>query len=1116
MVDPASDAAEQAIKNFKVPEGLKISLWAAEPMLANPVAFTFDEKGRLFVSETHRYRTSVLDIRGYMEMLEQDLAARTIEDRSALIHRVFGEEGARQLSIESELVRLVEDQDGDGVADHSSVFATGFNSELDGIASGVLASQGKVWFTDIPSLWQFDTDASGTKETKRTELLRGFGVHFNYTGHDLHGLIFGPDGKLYFTIGDRGVHVVNKEGKVIDVPDMGSTFRCNPDGTDFEVFATGQRNPQDLIFDEYGNLFTGDNDCDNGDLERLVYVVEGGDSGWRIGYQHAPLGKAGPWMRDDLWKPRFDGQPAYLLPPICNIEDGPSGVTYYPGTGLTPDFAGTIFITHFKGSITRSGIQSYKIKPDGAGFEIVDSAPFFSGILPTDVTFGPDGRLYVADWVEGWPKSKKGRVYAVSPANEPAAQKQQLAGMKKLFFDGMKNRDTAELTRLLAHADQRIRQEAQFELASRGSSSIPVFEKLAASASSPTIPRLHAIWGLGQIGRSTPAAAAKLPALLGDKDAEVRAQAAKVLGELRVDSAYDLLLSHLKDPAPRVQFFAAQSLGKLKRASAAPALVDLLRRNADKDVYLRHAAVYALTQLGVTPALTAAAGDSSAAVRLGALLVYRRLGDASIARFLDDSDPYLVREAVLAINDAPVNGALPALAAKLETAPATDERIMLRTINAHFRLGQPADAQALASYAARADAPEAWRAEALTQLGLWGAPPARDRLVGLYRPLPPRDGSVAAAALQPVLGKLLHGSPVAVQLSTLSAITALNLRGASGELHSLVADEAAAPEARAAALGVLDKFDDAKLEQALKIAGASTASAPRLAALEILARRSPAETLPIITRLASEGNEKEQRVAYESLGSLNLPQAGEVLVDALDRLEKGRVAVSSQVELLDVAQKSQSPAVHARFEQLQKSWSASGDPLAPYRSALAGGNARRGARTFFENPVMACVRCHKVDGEGGDAGPDLSMVAAEKSPEYLLESVIKPNAKIAAGFNLQTITLNTGGFESGTLVSEDAQQIVLRRADGSQVTIPVAKVKQRQIAPSAMPEIYAQVLSRTELRDVIAYLRTLNEPAAPAEKEIPRALAALHGHEPKPAPRNRPLDNGEAPEPAHP
>jgi hypothetical protein len=149
----ASEDAAQAIRRMKVPEGLEIKLWAAEPLLANPVAFNFDEKGRIFVAETYRYRSSVLDIRDYMWVLEDELAARTIEDRTKLIREKFGADGVKELSIETEVVRLLEDTNGDGVADKSYVYADGFNTPLDGIASGVLARRGKVWFTNIPSVW---------------------------------------------------------------------------------------------------------------------------------------------------------------------------------------------------------------------------------------------------------------------------------------------------------------------------------------------------------------------------------------------------------------------------------------------------------------------------------------------------------------------------------------------------------------------------------------------------------------------------------------------------------------------------------------------------------------------------------------------------------------------------------------------------------------------------------------------------------------------------------------------------------------------------------------------------------------------------------------------------
>src|SRR3954465_14565034 len=463
VMDPASDDAQLAIQRFSLPPGMQAKLWAAEPMLANPVAFDFDEKGRLFVSETYRYRSSVLDIRDYMGMLELDLASRSIEDRAALNRKVFGAQ-AKDFRIESELGRLVGDTDHDGVADKSSIYADGFNSELDGIASGVLARHGQVWFTNIPSLWLLEGEAG---KVKKTELLRGFGVRYNFTGHDFHGLAMGHDGKIYFSIGDRGMNVKTKEGPRVAFPDEGAVFRANPDGTELEVVHHGLRNPQELVFDEHGNLFTGDNDSDQGDQERLVSLVEGGDSGWRVGYQHAPLGKGGPWLRESLWKPRFEGRPAYLLPPICNIEDGPSGLAYYPGTGLTKEYAGHFFITHFKGSIARSGVQTYTIKQNGATFVPTSSQPFMGGVLPTDVTFGPDSVLYISDWVDGWPKSHKGRIYGISPMNPDPAMVKAAADLAKLLADGFTQRSDQELAALLSHPDRRARLEAQLELASR-------------------------------------------------------------------------------------------------------------------------------------------------------------------------------------------------------------------------------------------------------------------------------------------------------------------------------------------------------------------------------------------------------------------------------------------------------------------------------------------------------------------------------------------------------------------------------------------------------------------------------------------------------------------------
>jgi quinoprotein glucose dehydrogenase len=1151
-IAPASSEGELALKRMQLPAGLTASLWAAEPMLANPVAFNFDERGRIFVAETHRYRTSVLDIRDYMWTLEDELANRTLEENRAAILRHFGPEGVKALSIESERVRLLEDTDHDGKADRSTLFAEGFNSPVDGIASGVLARRGKVYLTSIPSLWLLENETKAGTAAKRTELSRGYGIRFNFTGHDLHGLILGPDGKLYFSVGDRAAHAVARDGSIADTPDTGAVFRCNPDGTKLEIFATGLRNPQSLAFNEYGDLFTGDNDSDQGDEERLVHIVEGGDSGWRIGYQFAPVGRAGVWNIEKLWHPRFKEQAAYYLAPICNIEDGPSGIAYYPGTGLNESYRGGLFITHFKGGSARSGIYQYNVKPSGASYAIADAKPFLSAALPTDVRFGPDGKLYLSDWSEGWPKSKKGRIYAIGDpahANDALVKETQA-----LIASDFPKKSESELGQLLGHADWRVRLEAQYTLAERGAKSIPTLTQVAtkptsAPAVSPAetaatattlktdpalLARLHAIWGLGQVAEKNPSALDGLRPLLRDAEPEVRAQAIKVLGDRRDATQQNAFVAALTDESNRVKFFAAQSLAKLARPESAAALLTALGANHDEDAYLRHALVLALASSKNLAALKGAVTDSSRAIRLGVLLAYRHLGSAEAARFLHDPDPLIVDEAARAINDTPINAALPALAAFIDqpavTSPmapsaatpsgepavssfsrdrgatlAAEDTFMLRVINANFRLGTPAHATAIAHYAARSDVPAALRVEALAQLASWAKPPARDRVVGIYRPLTPatRDTVAAAAALQPALAELL-GANVSrvVQAAAVSTIETLEIASAGDLLFTVLKDEQQSATTRAQALATLAVFKHPRLAEAVRLAGESQVPALRLAALPITAELSPETAAPVISKLGAEGNVAEKKVAFEALGALHHPDADATLAAQLRQLLAGQVAPEVQLELVEAAAKRDDSAVKKLLGDYNEQLEKSGDSLAPYRVALKGGNTEKGRKLFNEHPVLACIRCHKVGDDGGDAGPNLASVGATYPREYLLESIVKPNAKIAPGFQNVVVTLKTGAVQAGMVTAEDEISLTLKLADNSTTKLAKAELLKRESGPSSMPEIFGQILTKAELRDLVEYLAGLGvntrsaqagptSAALPARVLPPRALRDL-------------------------
>jgi quinoprotein glucose dehydrogenase len=1076
QIQPASDDPQKQEAKLQPPVGFKAELWAAEPMLGNPVAFDIDEKGRAFVAETFRYRTSVLDIRHYMFMLEDDMACRTTDDRIASIKRNFPKDW-QQLEIENEEVRLIEDRDGDGKADFSSAYARDMHTMLDGINSGILAHDGEVWCTNIPNLWHFSGTTADGKAEKRESLSFGYGVRFSFTGHDMHGLIMGPDGRLYFSFGDRGAHVVTKEGKTLAFPDEGAVFRCEPDGSHMEMFYHGLRNPQELGFDNHGNLFTGDNDCDQGDRERWVYLVEGGDSGWRVGWQHPPLGKANNmWLTEHLWEPRRADTPAWVLSPILNIPDGPSGVVHNPGTGLPAEYDDSFLVCGFKGSSAKSAISWWKVKEDGAGFA-VDKSPanFIDHVQATDVTFGPDSKVYFTEWGEGWEGQGRGRIFKLTNAEVEKAQAAQIAEVKKLLGEGFKQRSSEELAKLLGHADQRIRLRAQWALAEKADAYMQL-KRVAITERG--LARLHGIWGLMQILRqpkfSDPQQREQMQRdlfiLANSGDPEVRAQYARLVGESGFEKAFDPLEQFLADAdeSPRVKFFAAIALGKLGYESSADAVVKMLRENNDRDQFLRHAGVTALVKLGNTKAIEAAAKDASKAIRLAALLAMRRMGNPGVAQFLSDSDPALVKEAARAIVDGGIEASMPELA-KFITKPLADDKFMLRVIDAAFRTG---DAAGLADYAANSANPEPLRVEALTVLSLWAKPPARDRVAGVYRPLPARAAQPAVAALAKVLPQVFAPQSAAVTSAALEAAIALEVKEAGAAIFALVGDANSKASIRAQALKALAALNDPKLGDAVRLAAKDSDSSVRVAATAMLGAFDPEQAAQQLRAAFPSANLADKTQIITSLGNLKSAAADQALAALLDEAKAGKIPLEAQLELIEAATKHE--AVKAQFAAWQDALAAA-DKLGRFSFAMAGGNKEEGEKIFKEHAIAQCFRCHKIYGSGGDAGPDLSEVGKRGDRRYILESIIDPNAKIAHGFDSLICTMTSGDIKAGILKAETPEALTLQ-APGTGLppeTLKKVEIKQRDIAPSGMPPGLGEMLTKRELRDVVEYVSHL-------------------------------------------
>ena len=1068
----ASAEHEKAAAAFSLPAGLVANVFAVEPQVANPVALSLDERGRAFVAEVFRIKNGVTDNRRHDDAwLDADLSSRTVADRVAYQRRLLGPR-ADDWALESDRIRELVDADGDGRADRSTVFASGFNGLAQGLGAGVFARRGDVFYACIPDLWRLrDTNADGVAD-ERTPLVHGFGVRTAFFGHDLHGIVRGPDGRLYFTVGDRGYHVEH-EGRTHADPESGAVFRCEPDGTGFEVVATGLRNPQDLAFDDVGNLFTVDNNSDAGDRARLVQIVTGGDSGWRMSGQHR--GDRGPFGRERHWDLPHDGQPAWIVPPLAHVAAGPAGLAADQGTGLTPHFRGRFLLADFRGAAPGSGVRSFRIRPSGAAFEMVDEELAIGNVLATDVEVGPDGALWVSEWVEASTGGAKGRVWRFASPREAAADP-LVAEVRQLLQGDWAAVALERLVILLGHEDRRIRLEAQWELARR--EAVAPLRVALADAAAPLLARVHAIHGLGQIARRKPDAAivAAITGVLADPAWELRLVATRTLGDLRAAAAAPAVVPRLDDDHAHVRAAAAIALGRMgPDADATAALIAAVRREASRhggfDPHARHALVMGLAGADRT-VLERLAADADAAVRLAACLVMRRQADPAIARFLTDADPRIAAEAARAIHDVPIAAANAALAARLLDGPAAGgdgDAFLRRSLAACERENSPQAAERLAQFVARADATLGRRMEALAILRDWSRPSSRDRVLGSWRPFSaPRDAAVARRALGAALSDLV-AAPLDERLRTalFQAARALEIEGLGPLLVAYCADSRRPPESRADVLTALAAGGDPACDALATRLCDDAAPAVRMAARRVLvARATDAESRSAVAaRLAAVcGTDAvpiaERQQAVDLLARIDAPAARAAIEDLVERLRAGTLDTGLALELLDAS--GRSPDLVAEFATTG-------------RDVLAGGDPARGHEIFLKNGVVQCARCHKHAGAGGEVGPALDGIASRRDRAYLLQSILEPSAAIAAGYQTTVLVTDDGRSLTGIVKGETADEIVLVTTDGRQERVPQSAVEDRSQGPSAMPADIATKLSRRELRDLVEWLSTLRE-----------------------------------------
>jgi quinoprotein glucose dehydrogenase len=1076
----SGDGMAQTTGPVVVPKDLELSLWAREPMLKNPVALSFDNNERLYVVETARRSTVDIDIRSHRPWLIDDLSNQSIDD----LRRFFRSKMAPEKSAENarwltdrngdgshdwrdlmevrERVHWLEDSTGDGKADRAQMFAEGFNEEINGVMAGVLPWEDQVWVTVYPDLWRLqDRDGDGIAEVQES-VFRGFGVHASFDGHDLHGLTIGPDGKLYFSIGDNGFSVVTREGRRLHHPNTGGVLRMNTDGTQLEVFALGLRNVQEIAFDEYGNLFSVDNDGDLADeRERFVYIVEGSDSGWRTNWQFRDRGWSkvteqpdyNPWIAERMWIPHWDGQPAYITPPLSNYSVGPSGFKYNPGTSINGAYKRHFFLAQFP----VNKITAFQVQPKGASFEMTGEHVFLSGMMASALNFSPSGAMFIADWDGMWSPNEKGAIYKLDDPRETGSPIRR--EVRRLLKDGVKSRPLPELRELLGHEDMRIRQLAQFEIVRRADAT-PLLAT-AIDTAAPQLARVHALWGLAQL--KPKGSVSKIP--FRDPDAEIRAQTARLAGELGDTAATTALLTLLSDPSPRVQFHAAMSLGKLHARTAFDPIVRMLDANRNQDAFIRHATVMALVGIGDVEALSGLTSHPSNHVRAGAVVALRRLQSPALTRYLHDPNLWVRREAVRAIHDDfSVPEALPELAALLDEPDLPDdEAIVRRAISAN--------PLRLVRFSLDPSPSEPMRIEALESLGAWNRTPYVDRVEGRIRTVPMRHPTLGDELIQKNLGNLLQ-TPIP---SLTEALTRILTRNGVETDPSVFADWVAAPlqpvSLRIQSLRLLAKLKADQLDGAVQSALTAEPVALRQAGLEVMADSQP-ESFARYIQSPTPFSIPELQTAVRLAARTR--QAEPFLLLNVNSLLNGSLPKELELDVTEAARVNPSQTMAARSKLLQARIDPN-DPLAPFRSALHGGDPIRGLEIFKTHAAGQCVRCHEAGGEGRQVGPVLTGIADRATPEYLLESVVTPSARLAPGFESVSLSTTDGETVDGILVKDSGGSVTLRLASGELLTVTHQQIEERSTSKvSAMPAM-TDVLTPFEIRDVVAYLTTLKK-----------------------------------------
>ena len=204
-----------------------------------------------------------------------------------------------------------------------------------------------------------------------------------------------------------------------------------------------------------------------------------------------------------------------------------------------------------------------------------------------------------------------------------------------------------------------------------------------------------------------------------------------------------------------------------------------------------------------------------------------------------------------------------------------------------------------------------------------------------------------------------------------------------------------------------------------------------------------------------------------------LPARNAIVSRLADELFAGSIAPAVQLEVFEVAKAlaKQDKTLQSKLENHQAKTAEKGI-MATYGMSLVGGNVEKGRRVFHGHAEAQCAKCHALKQTDKQVGPSLEGIAKRHSREYLLRSIVDPQADLDSGYAIITLQLNDGQAIAGNLISRDAQAITVKLPDGSIKAVSLSQVKSESKPIGTMPDVRS-FLSPRQVRDLVAYLATL-------------------------------------------